>query len=1092
MPASYTNTLRYWFDVEALMYPELPKPGSRRHYTLRYQDQLPWQNDLAETDWENQKYFAYFGLVQKAVLDPELFELFRTTPEEEDLSGARSRKIFKQGKTFLLAIEVSGDGIPSLSTLQLAAYAITFAERKNDKQINSQILLQAVKDKISNLRSDAEQGRVDASWFEQVTEFLIDELDWKPRELMAREQLCVHRVPLKNRSGKPFKPAPDLPPINSFYIDDLERIRHRSEHGSDVPQVKAYLESALAIDKRVDVTELDTINQILQPRHQPQGRWPSKFPLFLMQQVAVNKAMEALRGGGVFSVNGPPGTGKTTLLMDVIAARIVERAQLLASFERPQDAFTETPSRIAYPPNQQGEIISGPCYFLDERLLDFGIVVASSNNKAVENITQDLPNLTKVFPQPLLLDGVPFSYFAQTAEAILNQKDEDGAKAGPVLDPEEAVADVDSEQDNEPIQCWGLVSVALGKQKNRKKVAAHLGRFSEVGLQAQLNALDAQQFGWGCAKKRLADALAEVDDIQREINEFDRTLPLLEIVQTVLNKAMHDVTLIDEQHAASLDQLRVVADAAVSNDADTANNLAERSQYSRDWPWWRVLLAKWFHPEDYARMFQQRQELEGEFSTLRLARKDLKKRREELNGIEKALAGQLRTLRAAVIAGEKELERVRKKLNELSESLGTAAFVPEVFLALPTQDQQKALIRSNAKLQEARASVFVAAMALHMAFMKHAGKGFETNFRLALAMLEDQAFLQPYLSDMALHLWSTLFLAVPVVSSTFASVSRCFRYLSEGQIGLLLIDEAGQSVPSHALGAIWRSKRALIVGDPLQVEPVITMDNKLDVEILRYHGAPEEHLLTRYSAQHLADRRNLFGAYVEQYDGSSLWVGSPLRVHRRCVDPMFSIANKIAYNEKMVFGPQPEEEVAATRTRPLLGNSRWIDVKGEDFDDHYSPTEGQAVLDLIVDYQRQNLSTAGDGLPELYIISPFKSVATAMTELLSEHASMWASDVAEKSINEWLRSHVGTVHTFQGKESEMVIFVLGGKTAGARSWAASRPNIINVAVTRAKRRLYVIGNFGSWMSTPFGAVLYDGINMSGENLSLRVSKIRKT
>ena len=110
MPASYANTLRYWFDVEALTYPELPKPGSRRHYILRYQVQLPWQKDPTEKNSENQKYFVYFGLVQKAVLDPELFELFHTRPDEEDPSGACGRKMFKQGKTFLLAIEVSGDG----------------------------------------------------------------------------------------------------------------------------------------------------------------------------------------------------------------------------------------------------------------------------------------------------------------------------------------------------------------------------------------------------------------------------------------------------------------------------------------------------------------------------------------------------------------------------------------------------------------------------------------------------------------------------------------------------------------------------------------------------------------------------------------------------------------------------------------------------------------------------------------------------------------------------------------------------------------------------------------------------------------------
>lgn len=58
-----------------------------------------------------------------------------------------------------------------------------------------------------------------------------------------------------------------------------------------------------------------------------------------------------------------------------------------------------------------------------------------------------------------------------------------------------------------------------------------------------------------------------------------------------------------------------------------------------------------------------------------------------------------------------------------------------------------------------------------------------------------------------------------------------------------------------------------------------------------------------------------------------------------------------------------------------------------------------------------------------------------------------------------------TIHTFQGREADTVILLLGAPKASqhrARQWAASPPNIINVAVSRAKQNLYVIGSAAAW------------------------------
>lgn len=90
-------------------------------------------------------------------------------------------------------------------------------------------------------------------------------------------------------------------------------------------------------------------------------------------------------------------------------------------------------------------------------------------------------------------------------------------------------------------------------------------------------------------------------------------------------------------------------------------------------------------------------------------------------------------------------------------------------------------------------------------------------------------FTQADRRSMAPALFQTLSLLTPVISSTFASIGRMFEDIQIGKdplFGLLIIDEAGQAVPYAALGALARSRRAMIVGDPSQIEPVITGDVK--------------------------------------------------------------------------------------------------------------------------------------------------------------------------------------------------------------------------------------------------------------------------
>lgn len=192
----------------------------------------------------------------------------------------------------------------------------------------------------------------------------------------------------KNKSEKteddneddPSDDESQLPILNSFYIRDIERAINAVSTGRSSKPLQTYL--GQSDHKHVDLYTNDSIPLIhnhLSPKETPEGRWLTEpaHNMSLMQQFAINTVFKELKTGGVISVNGPPGTGKTTLLRDIIAQNIVERAKVLASFSKASDGLS-------------------PEGFLIEELTDFEMVVASSNNAAVENISKELPQAKSI------------------------------------------------------------------------------------------------------------------------------------------------------------------------------------------------------------------------------------------------------------------------------------------------------------------------------------------------------------------------------------------------------------------------------------------------------------------------------------------------------------------------------------------------------------------------------------------------------------------------------------------------------------------------------------------------------------------------
>ena len=352
-----------------------------------------------------------------------------------------------------------------------------------------------------------------------------------------------------------------------------------------------------------------------------------------------------------------------------------------------------------------------------------------------------------------------------------------------------------------------------------------------------------------------------------------------------------------------------------------------------------------------------------------------------------------------------------------------------------------------------RSDLFRKALCLHEAWLAEVaapGGGFGENLVACSQMLETEI-----VGDAAAvrTVWQSLFMMVPVVSTTFASCARQFRGLGAESIGWLFIDEAGQAVPQAAVGALHRAKRALVIGDPLQIEPVFTLPKRLiaDLAALSPHTHDGTYSPDAVSVQFRADAGNPLGTLVRSEDDNGIWIGSPLRVHRRCIDPMFSVANAIAYQNKMIFGPirrTPEEDTA-----PFYGGSAWIDIAGRVVGRQAVPEQIGFVAWLLGETYAEFRQ-----LPDLYVISPFREVKEKLVGAMVQAPQMRGD--GSRPFNTWLKARIGTIHTFQGKEEDTVIMVLGtdAQTPGAARWAASKPNMLNVALTRARRRFYMVGD----------------------------------
>ncbi len=906
--------------------------------------------------------------------------------------------------------------------------------------------------------------------------------------------------------------APGDAIMNSFFADDLERVANAVATGEAGKALSDYLTPDVALDgaARIDVrTAPSFVLNAVRPDRMPLGRWPSPSdqPLALSQQFAVNQILTRLGGDdarGLYAVNGPPGTGKTTMLRDLIAAIVVSRAERLAELDTPEKAFVRKPTVWQHEgtPGNKNRRALRP---LIPALTGFEMVIASSNNGAVENVTLEVPGKKAVGegwreeaaylsePASLALeDGEAWGAIAarlgrkelrsKFVEAFWWGQRKNGPSPGDGRGLyqlfREHIATVNVGNGSEP---------ALGSVSWPEAVAAFRSARDEVNRLAG-DRLDVA---------RLADRLAAEHPDMAALNEAG--VHAHQVVQELLDQyGRMETELVGALRAYEVAEVRVAesrtaartAEAAVrqaTEVVETAEESLDQHDLTHSRPGWvrrcfrRGAVADWEAERvPYLRLVEEADAVleqaeiarDQQIGAVRGRQRELTQHAEvvrvctrERNAAREMLTG----AQAAITANRRDIEVLRRRIENDRHALTEAearwgASIPGRAWAADPADRAAMEERElsapwmDEEFAAARTRLFLAALDLHRAVLACAPKTMRANLRAAMDVVKGTAPADLPASTV-LAAWQMLFLVVPVVSTTFASVARMFQQLGSESLGWLLVDEAGQASPQEAVGALWRSRKAIVVGDPLQLEPVVTLPLTGQKRLSRHFGVDSQWAPGGLSVQALADRLTPYGTWLSNGEDDLVWVGSPLRVHRRCDRLMFEVSNAIAYDGMMVYGVQ-----GRVADSGLLSRSTWLHVPAPRSGEKWNPEEGRylrhtveliagRIADSLVAEERGSVPDPAEVRRQLaesvFVVSPFRDVA---------------HEIARVTRDLLPKARVGTVHTTQGKEADVVVIVLGtaASAAGSRNWAASAPNLLNVAVTRARQRLLVIGDRNIW------------------------------
>ena len=286
------------------------------------------------------------------------------------------------------------------------------------------------------------------------------------------------------------------------------------------------------------------------------------------------------------------------------------------------------------------------------------------------------------------------------------------------------------------------------------------------------------------------------------------------------------------------------------------------------------------------------------------------------------------------------------------------------------------------------------------------------------------------------------------------------RLLDDQRFDTVIIDEASMALaPALFCTLALATSKVIIVGDFLQLAPIASAKTQAT-----------KHWLARsiYDiAQITSGRDPRVVPLSMQYRMHPDIANVSRRLYARAGLSYVSAPSTLTDRSQTAeAAPAPGHSLIFCNTEPAHPVTV-RDAKGSPFNLYHAL--------LAVRLAQQALSTPGH-LPTVSIICPYRAQVNLIERLLRL-----------EELDELVR--VGTIHRFQGRESDVVIFdtvTTENATRSMLGWAyddAAPHKLINVALTRAKGKLIVIGHHGALATLQHGPqpILWECIEEANAN-----------